>query len=451
MANEAARLIRAWPPSGGLARLKRAVFRRPRVFIGLTEIAGHYRGTSRGLCELGAAPLLCDLSPDPFGYSGRRDPHVALWRALRRAAEDGGRPRAGRLVAALAERVVAMAMLARVALTCEGAILVYTSAFLRGHREERWLRRLGVELVRHGHGSDGRPAYLDGPTVLNVGGDARTLVALAAAQEAEVLAMTRHATAVVAHPPTMPFARRAIVPFVRVGVASGPAHPPAEVPPPPANREVVRLLHAPSLAPTKGTAAVRAIVERLRDEGLPVALVEIQGRPNQEVLAELERCDLAIDQVWADLPVVGVSVEAAWLGRPTLCGGDAGTSWTAGVAEDEVLPLRYVAPEALEPELKALVADRLAREALGAAAGRFVREQMRPRDVAARYLTLLSGHVPPDWLLDPRDVVHPWGTGMPREQVREVVAAVVSEGGSHALRLDHHPALRDALLGLASS
>ncbi len=80
----------------------------------------------------------------------------------------------------------------------------------------------------------------------------------------------------------------------------------------------LRLLHAPNHPAIKGTAAVESAVTRLRAEGLPVELEVIVGRPNHEVLAAIEACDVVVDQL-----VIGwyamFAIEGMAAGRAVIC------------------------------------------------------------------------------------------------------------------------------------
>jgi hypothetical protein len=67
----------------------------------------------------------------------------------------------------------------------------------------------------------------------------------------------------------------------------------------------------------KGTASIRAMVERLSARGLAVELVTIEGRPNAEVMRAMRDSDLVVDQLYSDTPMA-VRDRGASLGRAVL-------------------------------------------------------------------------------------------------------------------------------------
>lgn len=87
--------------------------------------------------------------------------------------------------------------------------------------------------------------------------------------------------------------------------------------------EVTRLVivHAPSSPVIKGTQIVRAAVRRLRDLGYAFDYVELIERPHSEVLAELSRAHIALNEFYAFVPGV-FGVEAMAAGCALVTGAD---------------------------------------------------------------------------------------------------------------------------------
>ena len=52
-----------------------------------------------------------------------------------------------------------------------------------------------------------------------------------------------------------------------------------------------------------------------------IEFVEITNRPNSEVIAKLQQCDLVIDQLYSDSTMTGIAYEAAELAKPTIVSG----------------------------------------------------------------------------------------------------------------------------------
>ena len=89
----------------------------------------------------------------------------------------------------------------------------------------------------------------------------------------------------------------------------------------------VRIAHAPTSRIVKGTAALLAVVERLRREGRRVELDVIEGRPWNECLRRKGRADIYVDQM---LLGYGCNAVEAWaMGIPVVAGVDRERAWRA--------------------------------------------------------------------------------------------------------------------------
>jgi hypothetical protein len=121
----------------------------------------------------------------------------------------------------------------------------------------------------------------------------------------------------------------------------------------------LRLLHAPNHAAIKGTEAIMTAVKRLRDEGHPIDIELIQGRPNQEVRAAIDRCDLVVDQL-----VIGwyamFAIEGMSAGRAVVCHvrADLASRYRdAGIIGPDDPPLIRSDETRIESVLRDLLAD----------------------------------------------------------------------------------------------
>jgi glycosyltransferase involved in cell wall biosynthesis len=80
----------------------------------------------------------------------------------------------------------------------------------------------------------------------------------------------------------------------------------------------LRILHAPNHTTIKGTDALIASIELLKNEGLDIELILLQGVPNKEIRKAMAHADLVADQF-----VIGwyamFAIEAMAMGKPVLC------------------------------------------------------------------------------------------------------------------------------------
>lgn len=431
--------------------------RRHRVFIGITEVAGIYTSLQQGLEELGVPTLRVDVAGNPRGYRASRTPNSqwqprrlagttwsALGSALERASSAMSRPRSrpariARLpllaLTQVLRGVYRIALLAIVILRYDVIVFTGGASLLRG-RDLPLLDRMGKLIVVVFTGSDHRPPYLNGKMF-------RSLTTDEIIQESEricgfVRLAERHATAIVALSSSAQFHRRPFVHLLGLGVPFGWDEVQR-----PSNRrffsgEGVRILHSPTDTISKGTPAVRAIVQSLRSEGLAVDYVELIDRPHSEILGALSECDFVIDELYSDTPLARFATEAAWFGKPAVTTGEYARVMAADVPESMIPPTSFAPPERAADMARRYVTDGEYRARSGAEVQQFVRDQWRPRAVADRFMRIVSGSIPAEWIYDPSQLTYVDGWGLTPEAWRASMQAVLERGGQKAIGLPDH-------------
>lgn len=423
----------------------------PRVFIGLIDIASYYSGLKQGFDELGVEAVFVPLTRNRFAREVRGNPGHWVLDFVNWVVRLGERGPSGRLASITYHR--GLFPLAKLVLFLWAArrfdvfVFGFASTFFN-YRELPLLRWLGRKIIFVFNGSDSRPPFLSGnfihPEFQRSLEDCR-----AAARQAKqtVLTIERHADLCVNHPPQAHFHERKFVNHCFIG------HPcRLWLDPAPGQPEgtsgAVRIVHAPSNPGPKGTALVRELVDRMRREGHAIDYIELINRPNHEVLLELSRCDLVIDELYSDIPLAGLGTEAAFFGKPAVVGGYAQAELGAFAAAG--LPMQlYVRPEEVEPTVRRLLAEPAFRAECGARARAFVAEQWAPARVAARFLKLIQGAVPAEWWHDPASISYQHGWGVSESDLRAFLARYLTAGGKVSLHLADKPALEAGLLQLA--
>ncbi len=418
----------------------------PRIFIGLTEVSGYFARLSTGFRALGLDCTFYDVKGHPFRYQDDCSPRWACWlrwTGARRSAARGPARAAFGAIDRLSTAAFLLFCLWRYDVFIFGAA---TKFFRFGSL--RLLELLGKRIIYVFLGSDSRPPYLNGSVMAaSRGRSVADCVALTLERKEALRQIGRYADVIVDYPAAGHFHERPIVCGFHLGFPHG-----GHGEPPSAGRDPtapVRILHSPSLPEAKGTPAIRQAIERIRKKGYDLEYVELQGQPNAIVLQELARCDFVVDQLYSDAPLAGFATEAATFGKPALVGGYYAEFFRQGVPQALIPPSHYVHPEEIERGLETLIRDRAYREDLGKRARAFVESAWSPRQVAARYLRLIEGPPPADWLLDPRAIRLVHGACLDEANARSLIRAVVEAGGVAALQLSDKPALERMLLEFA--
>jgi hypothetical protein len=428
--------------------------RGPRIFLGPVEIAGYYAGLEAGLRELGFEALAVDLQRHPFAYRAETEHDPLVVRLVRRVRDRRPLGRASRawLAVWLPAWAAARGLLILWALF-RFDVFIFSAGvtLLRGH-DLPLLRLFGKRMIVVFHGSDARPAYIDGQVMASHRGvTTAECIETARWRKRRIRRLERYVDVIIAQPANSHFFERPVVNWFLIGVPW--RDPPTSSQAPDERREdaassdrPVRILHSPSDAPLKGSDLIREAVRQLTTEGLQLELVELRGVPNDIVLGELGRCDFVVDQLYSDAPMVGFATEAAVASRPAIVGGYAWDANRSAFGSIPFPPVEECAPEGIVDAIRRLASDPAYRENLGRQAHEFVHAHWSRADIARRLVQLMDGPPPADWMFDPRTLRYVEGCGLSREQCRAVVRDVLREGGPAALCLADKPELEAAFV-----
>jgi glycosyltransferase involved in cell wall biosynthesis len=312
------------------------------------------------------------------------------------------------------------------------------------------LRWCGKKVIFVFNGSDARPPYIDGADMDPAGGlSIDDCIDLTRAKKRQIAQIERWSTAVVSHALYLHLFERPAAGFQVLGLAQPLlADYPAVAPEPP--EPPIRILHSPSNPTVKGTEVIRAAVERLIEEGLSLELIDIRDMPNRVVHEQLRDCHFVVDQLYSDGPMLGFAAEAALYGKPAIVGSYGWDEIARLMPIGHRAPVEGCHPDDIESAIRRLATDAAHRRSLGLAARRFV-EDWTGEAVARRYLRLLNGERPPDWMCSPSEVRYVQGVGLSEQRAREIVSAVIRKEGIGALQIGDKPALEAAFRKFVSA
>jgi glycosyltransferase involved in cell wall biosynthesis len=207
----------------------------------------------------------------------------------------------------------------------------------------------------------------------------------------------------------------------------------------------VRILHAPSRPAAKGSYLISKAIENLKKKGYSIQFVELRNTPNEVVLHELSQCDFVVDQVFSDVPIGCIGLEAAMFGKPTVVGGYSLDYLKKFVKKECYPPSKTCHPEDIEKSIEELIVDVKLRKSLGERAKSFVLDRWSSDKVAENYIRLISNDYPENWWFNPDDVIYIYGCSQSKEQTKDKVSDLVSNYSPNALQLSN-PKLKKAFL-----
>lgn len=429
-----------------------------RALLGLTEIAGYYGNLKKGFQEIGVDCDFINLTPHPFKYGGDDVPNslVALIRysGLKRASI----PRTNILAKAFwigLQVLIRPVFFLWALFRYDVFIFGFHTSFL-GFRDLPILKMFNKKVIYMHHGSDSRPPYLDGSIMApGKGVSIGNCISLTKKKKRNVHLIDKYADVIINYPPQAYFHQREFVLGLVVGLpyssnnlkvhehkiknnAYDSSNP-------------VRILHSPSDPEVKGTAIIRQAIEKLKRKGYQIDFVEITGQPNEVVLDELSRCDFIVDQLYSDTPMATFATEAAFFAKPAVVGGYYSQMIKDDIPANAIPPSLYCHPDEIEEAIEKMIVDVDYRTRLSMEAHKFVTENWSSKKVAEKYLRIINGDIPSEWLYDPKQIKYVHGGGLPEQRVKEIIREMVKIGTKDALQLQDKPELEKNMLDFANS
>jgi hypothetical protein len=149
---------------------------------------------------------------------------------------------------------------------------------------------------------------------------------------------------------------------------------------PKAHAGPLRILHAPNHPQFKGTKYLLTAVEELIAEGIPIELVLVQGKSNEEALALYRSADVIFDQC-----MIGFhgyfALEAMALGKPVMCYVRKPNAY---LLAPEECPIVNTNIKTLKNDLRVLADNRKGLEEIGRKGRRYIEKHYTVEEFAIR-------------------------------------------------------------------
>lgn len=416
-----------------------------RIYIGNVEIAGYFTKLKKGFDEEGIKADLWFLCKNKY-YQSPMPLMVVINQWLFELFKNGKNP--------LIKWLALPFLMATKSLIFCWVCLRYDVFILNSHayfqfHELAILKYFRKKIIFVCLGTESRPQYMSGNFVLSrymKGNDANYDACYrdVEKQKKEFERIEKYADVIINHPPTALFHSKPFIAWMHIGFPCGDES--NSIDPRNERSRLLKILHAPSLALSKGSAEIEAMVRKIQESGYPVEFVRLENVPNERVIEMIKEADIIIDELYSDIPLGGLGTEASYANKPVVSAGYYAACMHFDYSTEDIPPSVFCLPEELEHELLDLVLNRTRRLEVGEKSGQFVRKNWNNRAVARKYLDIINGHIPQSWYFDPLNIQCINGYGMQEDKLKKFVAGYVRLFGKEALFLNHNEGLQEKLL-----
>ncbi len=402
-----------------------------KIFIGLTEIAGYYGNLKRGFQEIGIECIFINFDYHPYQYGGDDEPNILVimykWSRNQMIKCEHKFLKAPFFASALILKVFIFIW----AIYKYNVFLFgFGSSFFNQNIDLRVLKFFNKKVIFTFFGSDGRPPYING-ALLRYNPTLEYYKTLTRRIKSNIALVEKYADAIITQPAISQFHKRKHGNFISIGhpFSSSIYENCVNI----NTTDEIVIIHAPSDPIGKGSALIRASINKLELKGYKINFIEITGKPHKDVIDVLQKCDFIVDQVFSDLPMPGFAIEAAWFGKPAVIGGYYVNYIRYDCPPKHIPPSLYCHPDEITSAIERLIVDEEFRLELGKRAQEFVRTKFTPKQVAERYLQIIEGSIPEEFMFDPNTIRYVQGYGMPESQSKEIVRNMIEKFGIESL------------------
>lgn len=420
----------------------------PRIFIGLLETAGYFSSLNKGFGTLGIQSFFVNLYSDDFQYTQCKGNSIIYF-----ARYVYKKYRYGHSMKPLWFVVLFFC----ISILFLWSIYKYdTFIFSQGssfylNYDLPVLKFLRKKVIFVFLGSEARPPYLSGKVVVEAKLRTRKrdffdyLFFCTKKKKKQIRFIEKYADAIISHPAYAHFQEKPFYGHLFIGFPFKRETVGAEQ----LKNNLAKILHVPSTPYSKGTKEIGEMMNTLRSNGYRFEFIQIIGRPNKEVLEEIKTCDFVIDELYSDTPLGGLGTEAAFYGKPAVNGGYYSETIKHDYPEGFIPPIYYCMPEEVESEIERLLISSEECLRAGRTVQAFVEHNWVAEKVADRFMQIIEGLAPRQWLYNPQSITYLYGYGIMKDRLRGMLKEYMQRFGISALRLNDKVALENKFVRFA--
>jgi hypothetical protein len=184
----------------------------------------------------------------------------------------------------------------------------------------------------------------------------------------------------------------------------------------------IRIVHAPSSTDRKGSKIIYSIIDEMKNEGYDIDFQVFTGMQNHEILEKLPYFDIAIDQLWSDIPMPVFAMECCAMNVPVIVCGYGWEHLNEFWSKEKWPPTVKGSPEELYELIKDLIDDPQKRIDVARRQKEYVHKNRNPEIVASNLLEIIQhsrkGNV------DPSNIRYEYGAASSRDAIDCLVSAM---------------------------
>ena len=413
----------------------------PRIFIGFSEISGMYSRIVTELREIGYPISYTETSRHSFDYH----PGTVLsdFRFEHRLSRANNRITS--VIIYLVFRAYHFFWALR---NFDTFFFIAGRSFLPRNLDLPLLRLLHKRIVSYvGHGSEARPAFIDGAhwsNALTTSDPLQSIHQTFLRQKRHMRRIERSSTLVIAHPLTSQLLSKPAVAGLYIGIPAPNSHRSSQTRQR-SSSSPVHVIHSPSDRRAKGSDIISELVTRTISRQYSLEYTELHRVSNSEVISKLIESDVAIDQLYSDTRLAGFGTEAASLGVAVLAGSYGVTELAECVQEAFLPPALVVHPREIEETFRRLLDDQVFRDQIANDCETFVNTNWSAKNVSERFLDVVNGAFPQDWYFDPLKVSYVHGACLEESELISIWNSGTARFGQEFLNIPHRPDLYEKM------
>lgn len=424
--------------------------KKPRIFIGLIEVAGYCTNLKKGFDELGINTTYINLYGHPFGYEYVKHENIII-RATeyvgKRCASAPSNPIFLKLFWFFLFQIIKIPLFIFCLFKFDVFIFSFKTTFFYNQLDIPILSFFNKRLIFPFLGSDSRPPYINGSVLSNTD-NIDLIIKLTKRQKKAIKKIEKYADYIINSPPQGLFHERSFISHFEIGIPFSFKNEIKEQTNKAHNQIII--LHSPSKPKAKGTQIIEQVINELIKEGFNIELVTIKNMPNSVVIEKLKQCDFIVDQVYSDTPLAGFATEAAFFKKPAVVSGYYAKQFIKEVPE-KIRPISiFCEPCDLKKAIIKLSTDNEYRESLGIKAHQFVTQNWKPQRVANKYLKIINNKTEDFLIHHPEQFSYFLGACADKELIRETIQKMIERAGVSSLCLDDKPELLANIISFAN-